>query len=328
MYIHAYRSKMRKIWIAPLLAIILIVTLIVFQSLTMEKRLVIATTTSLYDTGLLDYIEDIYSKKTGVKLYFISVGTGQAILHAERGDADLILAHAPSSEAQFLEKGYGGARKIIAYNFFIIVGPSQDPAKIRNLNITEALRAIVAAGQRGEAYWVSRGDNSGTHVKELSLWSQAGINYTEIRTQEWYIESGTGMGKTLLIANEKNAYTLSDIGTFLKYKASNLIQLEPLIEAKKELINVYSVILLNPTKHPHINFNEAKNFLEFLISEEGQKIIEQYKINGHQLFYPAVKVLKEKENPTAQWIIEYAYINGTECPPQYRLSLDYLYEED
>ena len=292
-----------------------------------KRRLIISTTTSLYDTGLLELLEDKFEEKYPVDVSFISAGTGKAIQLAKRGDADLILVHAPEREQTFLDEGYGLFRKIIAYNFFVIVGPSDDPAEIESLNITEALANIVDAGRKGQIVWISRGDESGTHIKEMNLWSTAGFEWDQLRNEEWFMESGTGMGKTLLIANERNAYTLSDIGTYLKYREENLIDLEILVDKGKELLNVYSVIAVNPDKVPTVNFGDALLFIKFLISNESQTLIGEFKKDVYEesLFHPAVPLLKEEgESPIAQWIKEMAFINGTECPPQYWNIFEYI----
>ncbi len=284
-----------------------------------KSTLVVATTTSLYDTGLLDAIEKKFEEKYPIDVYFISVGTGQAIEHAKRGDADVILVHAPSSELQFLTEGYGLCRKIIAYNFFIIAGPENDPASIRGLNVTSALNRIVEMGRAGKVKWISRGDESGTHKKEQALWSLAGYSWVTLKEEEWFVESGTGMGKTLLIANEMEAYLLADIGTYLRYYKEGKINLKPLVKQDKDLLNVYSVIAVNPEKVGGVNFNNAIIFIKFLISSECQNLIANFKRNeyGQSLFYPAASLLKEGTNPIVEWIKEYAFFNGEECPPEY-----------
>ena len=292
-----------------------------------RRALVVATTTSLYDTGLLDEVADEYARRYGVRLYFISVGTGLALKHAERGDADAVLVHAPSEEARFLAGGYGGVRKIIAYNFFLIVGPPSDPAGIRGSTPTTALERIAEAGRAGNALWISRGDKSGTHVKERQLWEAAGFNPDELRGESWYVESGTGMGKTLMMASEMEAYTLADAGTYTRYLSEGLIRLDALVRGGRELINVYSVMAVNPNVHPDVNFREAVRFIEFLVSEDGQRLIADFKVDGYTLFYPAVGVLREEPtSEVARWIMDYAFINGSECPPQYRMGVNELYQ--
>jgi len=285
-----------------------------------KKKLVVSTTTSLYDTGLLDAIEDRFEEKYSADLYFISVGTGLSIIHAQRGDADMIMVHAPSMELTFLEEGYGTCRKILAYNFFAIVGPKVDPANIKDPSPLQALSKIVDAGRRENAKWVSRGDDSGTHIKEKELWTAAGFDWALIREEEWYVEAGSGMGKTLQVADNLDAYTLADMGTYLKYYKDGIITLKTLVTQGEELLNVYSAIAGNLVRHPHINFEDAITFIKFLISEEGQEIISNFgkDVYGQSLFYPAVNLLKQNTDPTiVQWIKNYAFFDGYECPPEY-----------
>ena len=290
-----------------------------------QDKLLVATSTSLYDTGLLDIIADRYRAEYNTNLYFIPLGTGQALEHARRGDADAVLVHAPELEKRFLIENLGGARKIIAYNFFAIVGPADDPADVENLQPLEALRRIAQTGTT----WVSRGDRSGTHMKEEALWRAAGFDPVQLRNEKWYLESGSGMGKTLLIANERRAYTLADTGTYLKYRGGNLVDLEVMVGEGKELLNVYSVMAVNPSAHPHLNFNGAARFIRFLVSSEGQRLIGEFGLGefGRPLFYPAVELLRENTDPQlAGWIREYAFFENSECPPQYRLGLEELYQ--
>lgn len=322
----------RRIWIWTTVLVLVVITSVAgtayYQATSTREKLVIATTTSLYDTLLLDVIEDQFEAECPVNLYFISVGTGLAIKHAQRGDADMILVHDPSKERAFLEDGHGVCRKIIAYNFFAIVGPEGDTAEIDGLLLPQALLEIVEAGRLGQAKWVSRGDDSGTHTKEKSLWNDTGLNWTELREEEWYIEAGAGMGTTLLIAEQFSAYTLADMGTYLKYCKGNIITLKELVTQGEELLNVYSGIAVNKSMHPEINFDWAISFIEFLVSERGQQIIEDYGKNtyGQSLFYPAVELLKEYPEPaTVQWIKNYAFFNGYECPPQYQNGHPELY---
>ena len=311
-----------SIWIIALVlvAVVSVAGTAIFVGGTSKKKLVISTTTSLYDTELLDTVEDQFEAKYPVDVYFISVGTGLAITHAQRGDADMILVHAPSKELTFLESGYGTCRKIVAYNFFAIVGPEADPANIKDLSPTQALSNIVNAGRNKGAKWVSRGDDSGTHIKEKGLWTVARVDWSTLRDESWYVEAGAGMGKTLQVADNLDAYTLADMGTYLKYHKDGIISLKTLVTQGEELLNVYSAIAGNRTKHSHINFDEAITFIEFLISEEGQEIIANFgkDVYGQSLFYPAVNLLKKNTDPTiAQWIRNYAFFDGYECPPEY-----------
>lgn len=295
-----------------------------------RTKLVISTTTSLYDTGLLDAIEDQFEAKHPIDIYFISAGTGIAIKYAERGDADMILVHAPSKELTFLEGDYGTCRKIIAHNFFTIVGSEGDPAEIKGLTPVEALREIVEAGRRGDVFWVSRGDDSGTHTRERGLWLAAGFNSTELRAEDWYMESGTGMGKTLQIADEKTAYTLADMGTYLKYYTDHLISLEVTVDSGKELLNVYSAICVDDNYNSEVNFDAAITFIKYLTSEEGQQIIDEFGqgVYPQKLFHPSVQLLKDTSASAtpANWIREFAYFNGEECPEKYQDGHKELYD--
>ncbi len=331
----------QKLFIIAALATIVVIagTLVYFKYFT-KRRLIISTTTSLYDTGLLDEIEKNYDATHTVDINIISAGTGIAILHAQNGDADLILVHSPSMEKSFLEQGYGVNRKIIAYNFFTIVGPDADPAAILGKNATEALNSIVAYGesladQSGQTkVWVSRGDNSGTHSKEQSLWKAAGYNYTLISAEPWYASVGSGMGDTLNIANQKSAYTLSDIGTYLKFSKEGVISLTALLTEEKSLLNIYSVIAVNQTVpanqtlHSQINYVDAMEFIQYLVSDETQQLIENYGKTeyGQSLFYGAVQPLKDNAPQLiVSWIQSAAFFDGSECPPQYRNGYPELY---
>jgi tungstate transport system substrate-binding protein len=293
-----------------------------------DTTLVVSTTTSLYDTGILDYIEEVFEAEHDIDLYFISVGTGLAITHAQRGDADMILVHAPSQELSFLENGYGANRKIVAYNFFSIVGPEGDPAGIADMAPNDALARLVEKGRAGEATWVSRGDDSGTHTKEKALWGMAGFDVSALRDEDWYREAGSGMGTTLKIAEEVDAYTLTDMGTYLKYYTDGLISLEVQVGAGEELLNVYSALAINPVYNEDANLDDATTFMEFLASSEGQSIFETYGVDtyGTALFNPAVELLRSDPSSTiAQWIAGAAFFDGSECPEEYRVGDTELY---
>jgi tungstate transport system substrate-binding protein len=332
----------QKLLIVALLATIIVVagTLVYFNYFS-KRRLFISTTTSLYDTDVLTAIENDYESTHNVDLQITAVGTGIAIQQAKNGDADIVLVHAPSVELDFLEGGYGVNRKIIAYNFFTIVGPADDPAQITGKTATEALSSLVTYGQNladqsgTTQIWVSRGDNSGTNSKEKSLWTAAGYDYTELSTEPWFASTGQGMGATLTVANQKNAYTLSDIGTYLKFSTDGTIDLEGLILEEQSLLNVYSVMAVNSdtvqanqTIHEQINFNDAMNFIEYLISPATQQLINDFGKDtyGQPLFYEAVQPLRDNApQPLVSWIRDYAFFDGSECPPQYRNGYADLY---
>ncbi|MCJ7422795.1 substrate-binding domain-containing protein [Candidatus Bathyarchaeota archaeon] len=304
-------------------------TMIYFQYFT-RRRLVISTTTSLDDTGLLDEISKAYEATHNVDLSFIPVGTGIAIQHAQNGDVDLTLVHSPSNEKTLLEGGDGVCRKIIAYNFFTIVGDRSDPARIQGLNATEALKTLARYGENQTSrLWVTRGDNSGTHQKEQSLWKSAGLNYTTISAQPWYVNASNKMGDTLIMTQQFSAYTLSDIGTYLKYKQDGRITLLAFMTEEKALLNVYSVIAVNQTKHPSVNFGDAIDFIKYLISDDCQQLIENYGKDNYtqSLFHGAIQPLKQNStSQIVQWISDYAFFNGTECPQEYRDGHPELYD--
>jgi tungstate transport system substrate-binding protein len=324
----------KLIIVASLATFVVIAGTIVYFDQFAKTRLIISTTTSLYDTGILDDIAQLYEARHNVDVNIISAGTGIAIQHAQNGDADVILVHAPAQELSFLEDGYGVNRKIIAYNFFTIIGPEADPAGIRGKTVGDALNSMVAYGeglpdQSGQSkIWFSRGDNSGTHSKERSLWSSAGYDYAVVSDKPWYGSTGSGMGDTLNVANQFSAYTLADIGTYLKFYADGIIELPALILEEESLLNVYSVMAVNPNVHSHANYNDAMNFLEFLVSDEIQQFITDYGVAeyGQSLFYGAVQPLRNNSpQPIVQWIRNAAFFNGSECPPEYRKDSPELY---
>ncbi len=253
-------------------------------------RLKLATTTSLHDTGLLDVIKQKFEQKYNVPLDVISVGSGQAIQYGQRGDVDVLLVHDKNAELKFIQDGYGLERRCVGYNYFYIVGPKDDPAGIRGMNATSAFKSIMEKGKAdpSKAKFVSRGDNSGTYSKEKQLWKMAGINYSQVNSSgPWYIEAGQGMGATLMMTNEKQAYTLSDMSTFMAYRGN--LTIVPLIESGNELLNVYTAIAVNPKKHPGVNCEMASKFINFLVSDEGQNLIATFGEDkyGQPLFFSA-----------------------------------------
>jgi len=300
-----------------------------FQYFT-KRRLLISTTTSLYETGLLNATKQAFEAKYQIDLRFIAVGTGQAILQAQGGNVDALLVHSPSNETQFLQGGDGVCRKIIAYNFFTIIGPASDPAGINGSSVVDALKKIVDYGRNQTSrIWVSRGDGSGTHMKEKSLWAKAGFNYTQVSKESWYAGAGGTMSATLNMANEFGAYTLSDTGTYWKLSKDGTVSLVAFMTETKDLLNVYSVMAVNQARHPSVNFTDAITFIKFLISDECQQLIENYGKSeyGQSLFHSAVQLIKQNStSQTVQWIKDYAFINGTECPPEYRDGHPELYD--
>ncbi len=256
------------------------------------NSLLIATTTSLYDTGLLNRIQDIYQNETGITLKITSQGTGQAIQLAQRGDADLLLVHSPSQEQTFINNGFGINQRCFAYNYFVIVGPARDPAKIANMTPTAALTQIRAMGMNGTSgiFFASRGDQSGTHTTEQNLWTKAGFNYTTNVSNSggWYLSVGKGMGDTLTFAGQKGAYALSDEGTFLAYKSK--LNLGILIQNNSQLLNRYSAIAVNPAKNPNVNIVQADRFINWLLSSEGRDVVGKFGVEqyGKPLFIPLI----------------------------------------
>ena len=263
-----------------------------------KQTLKIATTTSLEDTGLLPVLETAFEKKyPNIDVQFIAAGTGQALEYGKKGDVSLVMVHSKKQEQQFINDSFGTQRYVFAYNYFYIVGPASDPAKINGTNATTAFTDIRVAGAANptKVQFVSRGDNSGTYTRELTLWNATGVDYnTSVRNQSWYIESGKGMGDTLTIANQKNAYILSDSGTFLAYEGK--INLVPLVTQGKDLLNIYSMIPVNPQKFPNVNNDAAMKWVDFVLSPEGQTIVGEYGKDkyGQPLFIP----LAGKPEPT------------------------------
>ena len=242
--------------------------------------ILLQSTTSTKNSGFYNYILPIFKKKTGINVKVVAVGTGQAIKNAENCDADLLIVHAKSDEEAFVTNGHGIKRHNLMYNDFVIIGPSNDPANISESKSTEeALNSIFEFGHN----FISRGDNSGTHKKEKKLWDTAKLDISDY-SGKWYKETGSGMGTTLNIASELNAYTLSDRATWITFK--NKQKLEILFDNDKNLLNQYGAILVNPKKCPYTNIEDSNVFLNWLLSDEGQNIIKKYKVNGMQLFYP------------------------------------------
>lgn len=246
-----------------------------------EKSIVVASTTSTQDSGLFEYLLPIFTQKTGTAVKVIAQGTGQALDTGRRGDADVVFVHAKSAEEKFLAEGQGVKRYPVMYNDFVLIGPKSDLAGIKgNKDVAMALQAI----KEKQAPFISRGDRSGTHLAELALWSKdAGIDI-EKEKGAWYKSIGQGMGAALNIASASNAYVLSDRGTWISFKNKGDLQI--LVEGDRRLFNQYGVMLVSPTKHPSVKKDLGQEFIEWLVSPDGQKAIANYKINGEQLFYP------------------------------------------
>jgi len=252
-----------------------------------QKNVILSTTTSTQDTGLLDVLVPLFEKQTGYLVKTVSVGTGQALALAAKGDADVALVHAPSLEKEYVAQGKLLNRRLVMYNDFVIVGPKEDPARVKSTSKTiDALKLI----EKTSARFVSRGDNSGTHILEKTLWKQAGIE----PKGAWYIESGQGMGATLGIANERNAYALADRATYLAF--SKRLALAVLLEGDKPLLNIYSVMEINPANGPRINAVGGKAFADFMVAPATQAVVKSFGMEkyGRPLFMP-VAGMKEEE---------------------------------
>jgi tungstate transport system substrate-binding protein len=325
---------------AVILAVVVIVASVgafwyLNQASTKKTQLIVSTTTSLYETGFLSILKkDFESNYPQYNVSFISQGTGLALATARRGDADLVLVHAPSSEKIFLTNGTGVNRKIVAYNYFLIVGPASDPAGIDGLTPVEALKKIVAAGEAGQATWISRGDKSGTNTKEIALFKLAGYDTTKLATEKnpsgtaWYLSAGAGMTATLTMTEEKNAYTLTDMASYINNQANGNIHLVQFVGPSKDMLNVYSVIVCNPSMaNARGTFDAAMDFERYLLSDEGQALFNSFGIAGQTVFKPWIPLKTAgKDTTTIEWVESYAYINGTECPEKYRVDASDLYK--
>lgn len=244
-----------------------------------SSTVILSTTTSTQDSGLLDVLVPMFEKQSGLTVKTISVGTGQALALAARGEADVTLAHAPALEKKYVEEGKLRNRRLVMYNDFVIIGPEDDPAKIKGMpKAGEALKKLAASGSR----FVSRGDKSGTHVLEQGLWKEAGIT----PAAPWYIESGQGMGATLGIANDRRAYTITDRGTYLAFQKR--VSLPVLVEKDRPLLNIYSVMEVNPANGPRVNAAGGKAFADFMLVPEVQAVIRTFGVDkyGQALFVP------------------------------------------
>jgi tungstate transport system substrate-binding protein len=262
-----------------LLFLAFITLTIAVPALAQEKSIVVASTTSTQDSGLFGHLLPIFKEKTGIDVKVVAQGTGQALDTARRGDADVVFVHARAAEEAFLAEGFGVKRYPVMYNDFVLIGPRGDPDGVGGKDIAAALHAVKAKA----APFISRGDRSGTHLAEIKLWKEAGIDIAR-DNGPWYKEIGQGMGAALNTASALNAYVLSDRGTWLAFK--NRGDLTILVEGDKRLFNQYGVMLVNPAKHPTVKKDLGQRFIDWLVSPEGQAAIAGYKIGGQQLFYP------------------------------------------
>ena len=249
-----------------------------------KKPIILATTTSTQDSGLLDVLVPRFEQQSGYQVKTIAVGSGEALAMGRRGEADVILSHSPDAEDQFVAEGYGVNRRAVMHNDFVLVGPPDDPAGVRGMPMTQAFATIAEK----EAVFVSRGDNSGTHALEKKLWQSAGLT----PSGSWYLSTGQGMGNTLRVAEQKGGYTISDRATYLAQRSE--LQLEILGEGDQLLLNYYHIIEVNPSKHANVNNEGARAFGDFLVSDEGQEIIRSFGVEqyGQPLFFPDAIVAK------------------------------------
>jgi tungstate transport system substrate-binding protein len=258
-------------------------------ALAQDRSIVVASTTSTQDSGLFEYLLPIFKQATGITVKVIAQGTGQALDTGRRGDADVVFVHAKPAEEKFLAEGFGVKRYPVMYNDFILVGPKNDPAGVNGTkDIVAALKTIAAK----QVPFVSRGDRSGTNQAELALWKVAGIDIATEKDKRslgpWYREIGQGMGAALNTSGAMGAYTISDRGTWIHFK--NKGDLVIAVEGDKRLFNQYGVMLVNPAKHPNVKKELGQTFIDWLVSPTGQKVIENYKIDGQQLFFPDANV--------------------------------------
>lgn len=271
---------MKRMQRAVLLAVLLVAFAGVVPAQAAGRNLILATTTSTQDSGLLDVLIPVFEKESGYFVKTIAVGSGQAMAMGEKGEADVLLVHSPEAEKKFMEKGAGSSRRLVMHNDFIIVGPAGDPAKIRGSKTSaEAFRKIARTG----SLFLSRGDNSGTHAREMGLWKGAGAT---AEGQKWYQQTGLGMGQTLNVAAEKRGYTLTDRATYLSLKKN--LGLEILVEGDAKLLNIYHVIEVNQAKWPKVNAAGAKSFADFMVSKKAQDLIGRFGADkfGAPLYFP------------------------------------------
>jgi len=284
-------KKSTKILVSIVAVAVILTSALALVFLTPQKQyLRMATTTSTQDSGLLDYILPVFENKSNCIVEVIAVGSGQALEMGKRGDVDVLMVHSPASEVTFVSGGYGTNRTQLMYNWFVIVGPDDDPAGTRNAtNASDAFQRILDNGTAGNATFVSRADNSGTHTKELGIWAALGYNKTEVAAFDvsWYKQAGQGMGAVLDMCEDMEAYTLSDDATYYSRVEAGIIPSLNITKAgDSALKNQYSMILVNSTMWPHINKTMAMDFLSWIVSKDGQDLIKSYERYGQQLFTP------------------------------------------
>ena len=274
---------LRKVFSRTIIIVVLIILAAGLASSDKLPVLRMATTTSTDNTGLLDYLAPFVAEQIGIDLQWVSVGSGAAIRHGENGDVDIILTHDPAAEDSFVERGAGIYRKFVMYNDYVLIGPKDDPARIAGTSTAEAFKKIADAGST----FVSRADKSGTHSAELAQWAHAGLQVPD--KEQWYLATGQGMLQTINIASERKGYTLTDRGTYITYESKGNPELIILVEGDDSLRNQYSIITVNPEKHPRTNHELAKKFTDWIISPETQALIAKFTVEGKQLFFPKTK---------------------------------------
>lgn len=274
---------MRRIFSQGLVCVLALLVLGALPAQAQDKTLMMATTTSTDDTGLLPVLAEAFKKDTGITLKWVAVGTGKALEHGKNCDVDVLLVHAPATEKKYVAEGHGVNRTQVMYNDFVIVGPASDPAKIKGKSAAEALAAIA----KDKAPFISRGDESGTHKKEKALWKEAKLPQPD--KDSWYVSAGQGMMATLSMAGERKAYTLVDRGTYITYEAAQPkgnVPLVVLVEGDKPLLNQYSVISVNPAQCKNAKYDLAEKFRKWMASPAGQKLVGNYTMKGKKLFTP------------------------------------------
>ncbi len=273
---------MKRLFMSALAGVALVLASVATPALA-EESIIVQSTTSTENSGLYGHILPMFKEKTGIQVNVVAVGTGQALENGRRGDGDVLLVHAKAAEEKFVAEGYGVSRQDVMYNDFVIVGPANDPAGVKGIkDVAAALKSIADK----QAIFASRGDDSGTHKKELALWKAAGVDPTEA-SGTWYRETGSGMGATLNTGIGMSGYALTDRATWISFK--NKGDYEIVVEGDERLFNQYGIILINPEKHPNVKVEAAQAFIDWIVSEEGQQAIASFKVDGQQLFYPNAK---------------------------------------
>jgi len=271
---------MKRIFMSVLAGVALALTMAANPAAAQDESIIVQSTTSTQNSGLYDHILPMFQQKTGIQVNVVAVGTGQALENGRRGDGDVLLVHAKPAEEKFVAEGYGVQRHDVMYNDFVIVGPASDPAGVKGMDDAPSALGKIADE---EAIFASRGDDSGTHKKELSLWGAAGVDPIEA-SGTWYRETGSGMGATLNAGIGMDAYVMTDRATWISF--GNKANHEILVEGDEALFNQYGIIMVNPEKHPNVNVEVAQTFIDWILSDEGQNAIASFKVEGEQLFTP------------------------------------------